>query len=209
VPLWYAASISICLARRTTSTRVDGTATLTSPQRSITTCVTAVVNGSTSLKAVPWPAAVEVSMRPPIALTSDRTTSMPMPRPASSVTLSAVEKPEVKITLTSSASLWGAAASNRPCATALSRMRCRSRPAPSSRNSTPTSLPSWLTATTMDPTASLPAAVRASGLSMPCVTLLRSRCSNAPVMRSSTPRSTSIDPPTMSSLTCLPVSLAA
>ena len=41
------------------------------------------------------------------------------------------------------------------------------------------------------------------------LTQLRSRCSKAPVMRSSTPRSTSIEPPTMSSRTCLPVSLAA
>ena len=59
------------------------------------------------------------------------------------------------------------------------------------------------------PVASLPAAVRASGRSMPCATQLRSRCSKGPVMRSSTPRSTSIEPPTMSSRTCLPVSLAA
>jgi hypothetical protein len=56
------------------------------PLRIITTCVTAVVSGRTSLKLVPRPAWVLVSMRPPSALTSERTTSMPMPRPASSVT---------------------------------------------------------------------------------------------------------------------------
>ena len=74
------------------------------PQRSITTCVTAVVSGSTSLKLVPCPAAVVVSMRPPSAFTSERTTSMPMPRPDSSVTCVAVEKPGMKIRLASSAS---------------------------------------------------------------------------------------------------------
>ena len=92
------------MARRTISISVEGTATVASPQRSITTCVTAVVSGSTSLKEVPWPAAVAVSMRPPIALTSERTTSMPTPRPASSVTVSAVLKPGAKIRLASSAS---------------------------------------------------------------------------------------------------------
>ena len=119
-----------------------------SPQRSITTCVTAVVSGSTSLKLVPWPAAVAVSMRPPMALTSERTTSMPTPRPASSVTWSAVLKPGVKIRLARSASLSSApgrdqAQRRRPC----SRMRARSSPAPSSRNSTPTSLPSCVSVT--------------------------------------------------------------
>ena len=91
--------------RRTISTSVDGTATVVAPQRSITTCVTAVVSGSTRRKLVPWPAAVAVSMRPPMALTSVRTTSMPMPRPASSVTCSAVVKPGVKIRPASSASV--------------------------------------------------------------------------------------------------------
>jgi hypothetical protein len=68
-----------------------GTPTASLPLRIITTCVTAVVSGSTSLKLVPRPAWVLVSMRPPSALTSARTTSMPMPRPASSVTCVAVE----------------------------------------------------------------------------------------------------------------------
>src|SRR5258705_435282 len=39
----------------------------------------------------------------------------------------------------------------------FSRIRCRSRPAPSSRNSTPTSLPSWVSDTMMEPMGSLPA----------------------------------------------------
>ena len=85
----------------------------------ITTCVTAVVNGSTSLKLVPLPQSVAVSMRPPIALTSERTTSMPMPRPASSVTVSAVVKPAVKIRLASSASSCCTCASSQPIAMPL------------------------------------------------------------------------------------------
>ena len=42
--------------RRTISTSVAGTAIVSVAARSITTCVTAVVSGSTSLKLVPWPA---------------------------------------------------------------------------------------------------------------------------------------------------------
>ena len=62
---------------------------------------------------------------------------MPTPRPASSVTVSAVEKPGVKIRLASSASLVSAPAVDQAHRDApLARMRARSRPAPSSRNST-------------------------------------------------------------------------
>jgi hypothetical protein len=197
------------VARRTISISVDGTATVVSPQRSITTCVTAVVSGRISLNDVPLPASVAVSIRPPIATTSERTTSIPTPRPASSVTLVAVEKPGAKIRLASSTSVGSADPSSSPISRPLRRMRSRSRPAPSSRISTPTSLPSCESATMIEPAASLPAALRLSGDSIPCVTQLRSRCSKAPVIRSSTPRSISIEPPTMSSRTCLPVSFAA
>jgi hypothetical protein len=46
------------------------------------------------VKVVPWPRTLAMSMRPPIAAMSFRTTSMPTPRPASSVRLSAVDRPE-------------------------------------------------------------------------------------------------------------------
>ena len=72
---------------------VEGTATAISPALSITTWVTAVVSGSTSRKLLPRPGVLAVSMRPPMACTSARTTSSPTPRPASSVTLEAVLKP--------------------------------------------------------------------------------------------------------------------
>ena len=61
----------------------------------------------------------------------------------------------------------------------------------------------------MRPAASLPAFRRASGLSTPCATQLRSKCSKAGVMRSSMPRSISIVLPSKSSLTCLPLSFDA
>ncbi|MNV65215.1 hypothetical protein D3C71_1579010 [compost metagenome] len=69
------------------------------------------------------------------------------------------------------------------------------------------SLPSCFTSTVMVPMAGLPWRLRSSGDSMPWATLLRSKCSKAGVTRSSTPRSISIAPPAMSSLTCLPSSL--
>ena len=125
--------------------------------------------------------------------------------------MSAVEKPGVKIRLASSASL-GLRVGGRsgPCATPLLA---------DARQVQPGAVVAELDA---DLVAFLGAATRRSagrrpcrrpcarsGRSMPCATQLRSRCSNGPVMRSSTPRSISIEPPTMSSRTCLPVSLAA
>ena len=60
--------------------------------------------------------------------TSERTTSMPTPRPASSVTVSAVEKPGVKIRLASSASLvLGVRRRAGPSRAPLSRMRAQVR----------------------------------------------------------------------------------
>ncbi len=195
--------------RSTRSISVEGAATRVSPQRSMTTWVTAVVSGSTSWKRAPAPALVEISMRPPIATSSERTTSMPTPRPARPVTSVTVEKPGAQISWASCASSARASAASRPSARPRSRMRARSRPAPSSLNSTATSLPSWRSLTVIWPVASLPRAARSAGGSMPWTTQLRSRCSKAGVMRSSTPRSISIEPPTTSSRTCLPVSLAA
>ena len=188
---------------------VDGTATTRLSQRSITTCVTAVVSGSNNLKRVPLPAVVCVSMRPPMAVTSARTTSRPTPRPASSVTTSVVLKPGLKINWQSSASVGAEPSGSNRLSMARSRMRCRSRPAPSSAMSTATSLPDCATAMVTWPTPGLPAATRSVSDSTPCTTQLRSRCSKGPIMRSSTPRSSSMAPPTMSSRTRLSASFAA
>ena len=55
-----------------------------------TTCATANVIGRYSVKRVPRPLSLEIEMRPPNDASSARTTSMPTPRPASSVTSVAV-----------------------------------------------------------------------------------------------------------------------
>ncbi|MNZ87184.1 hypothetical protein D3C78_1060340 [compost metagenome] len=173
----------------------------------MTTCVTAVVSGNTRPNDTPAPGVLRVSMRPPRALTSARTTSMPMPRPDTPVTCVAVVKPGRKISWPASCGVMQASAAINPRATAVARMRSRSRPAPSSSKRTSTSLPSCCSVTPIVPVASLPAARRRAGVSMPWATQLRSRCSKAGAMRSSTPRSISMVPPTMFSRTCLPISL--
>ena len=66
------------------------------------------------VKRVPAPGVASMSMRPPIALTSARTTSMPMPRPDSVVTSEAVEKPGVKISWASSRSVGLRPSGSRP-----------------------------------------------------------------------------------------------
>jgi hypothetical protein len=84
-------------------------------------------------------------MRPPSAFTSERTTSMPMPRPDSSVTCSAVEKPGHEdqvgrfVLTQGTCRLLISTLLQSP----LARMRRQVQTAPSSRNSTDTSLPSW------------------------------------------------------------------
>ena len=65
------------------------------------------------------------------------TTSMPTPRPDTSVICAAVEKPGAKISCHTSPSLSVSGAA-MPRSRALSRIRSRSRPAPSSITSTTT-----------------------------------------------------------------------
>ena len=133
---------------------------------------------------------------------------MPTPRPASSVSLRAVEKPGSKISSASSASDSASPSRQQAAGFALARMRARSRPAPSSANRICTSLPCWLTCTSSSPVSSLPAAARRARGSMPCTMALRSRCSNGAAIRSSTLRSISTAPPRMSRLTRLSISFA-
>ena len=107
-------------ARRTISTRLEGT-----PNDWAARC-------AASPPASPrWSAAAPCGRwcpgRPaswfrcgrPGPLTSERTTSMPMPRPASSLTSVAVEKPGRKIRSAASASLNSSPGSSRPCALGL------------------------------------------------------------------------------------------
>jgi hypothetical protein len=64
----------------------------------------ASVSGSEIRIVVPKPFAERMSMVPPIAVMLRLTTSMPTPRPETSVTVSAVEKPGAKISCQTSAS---------------------------------------------------------------------------------------------------------
>ncbi len=61
--------------------------------------VIASVSGRKMRKVVPWPSSVVISTRPLIDSMLRRTTSMPTPRPETSVTFSAVEKPGAKMRL--------------------------------------------------------------------------------------------------------------
>ena len=60
-----------------------------------------------------------MSMRPPIEVMSFLTTSMPTPRPASSLTVSAVDRPEAKMSCAFSASESGWPCSTTPVSTAF------------------------------------------------------------------------------------------
>ena len=95
----------------------------TVPTVSSTTCATASDTGRCTVNRVPRPGVDSRSMRPPIAATSARTTSMPTPRPAIAVTEVAVEKPGLKISSPSSRSPGCASAGIRPRSIARSRMR--------------------------------------------------------------------------------------
>ena len=57
----------------------------------------ASVSGSVMMKREPLPSVERTSIVPPSSLTFRRTTSMPTPRPETSVVCSAVEKPGMKI----------------------------------------------------------------------------------------------------------------
>ena len=150
-----------------------------------------------------------MATRPPSAVASERTTSIPTPRPASSVTTCAVVKPGLKIRSVSSASetLWSCV--SKPVASALLRIRCRSSPPPSSENCSTTSLPSWRISTRNSPVSFLPAARRCSRDSIPCTIALRNKCSNGPAIFSRTLRSISTALPRISRLTRLSTSLEA
>ena len=88
------------------------------------------------VRVVPCPSRLATSTMPRSAVTLRRTTSIPTPRPDSSVTLSAVEKPGRKISSWISRSLSDCASPTRPRSSARARIRARSRPAPSSATCT-------------------------------------------------------------------------
>jgi hypothetical protein len=109
------------------------------------------------------------------------TTSMPTPRPDTSVTTSAVEKPGSKIRFQTSASVIESGAA-MPRSRALASSLARFRPLPSSRTSM-TIEPPWCEAERLIvPCSGLPLARRSSGDSMPWSQLLRTRCVSGSVI---------------------------
>ena len=119
----------------------------------------ASVSGSRTVVRVPTPATDSISIRPPRAATFFLTTSMPTPRPETSVTSAAVEKPGSKMSCHTSPSVKVSGA-GKPLSRALARIRSRCSPAPSSLTSMTIFPPCWDARKLMVPTAGLPAAAR-------------------------------------------------
>ena len=163
----------------------------------------ASVSGRRTLTLMPWPSAESISTVPPSAVMFRLTTSMPTPRPETSVTTSAVEKPGAKIRPQTSASVMRRARRGRaraPCSAA-----CRgSGRVPSSRTSMTMLPPWWLAASVMVPVSALPLAARSAGISMPWSQLLRTRCVSGSVIFSTRPLSSSVASPWVTNSTFLP-----
>ena len=94
----------------------------------------ASVSGSRTFTLMPWPSALSISTVPPSAVMFFFTTSMPTPRPETSVTTSAVENPGAKIKPQTSLSLSVSAAVS-PFSRAFCSSLARFSPRPSSRTS--------------------------------------------------------------------------
>ena len=94
----------------------------------------ASVSGRRTRTTMPKPSADSISTLPPSAVMFFITTSMPTPRPETSVTTSAVENPGAKIRFQTSPSVIESGAS-MPRSRALAKSFGRDRPLPSSRTS--------------------------------------------------------------------------
>ena len=95
----------------------------------------ASVSGNLIVKRVPWPGAVSTSKTPLRRVMLRLTTSMPTPRPETSETTSAVEKPGVKISSMISRSVRRSSAEIKPCLMPRARTFSRLIPPPSSETS--------------------------------------------------------------------------
>src|SRR6266496_2059968 len=131
------------------------------------------VKGSCMVKRVPAPGMVSASMKPFRRSMHFTTTSRPTPRPLSSVTVSAVEKPSAKMSWMASRSVRWSASPMIPRSRAFRRTSAASIPAPSSAMVITTWFDSWAAESRMVPVADLPLARRSPGLSIPWSTLLR------------------------------------
>ena len=144
-----------------------------------------------------------ISTPPPRDSMLRRTTSMPTPRPDTSVTSCAVENPASNSSCQTSES-DASAGSERPRCAARARINSRSSPRPSSDTSITTLPPRWLAARLTVPVGGFPAATRTSGDSSPWSTELRTRCVSGSEIFSISPRSSSVVSPDVVNSTCLP-----
>ena len=147
-------------------------------------------------------------MRPPSPWMERLTTSMPTPRPEMSDTEEAVEKPGMKIRLSTSSSLRLESTSIRPLSMAIWRTRGRSMPLPSSETSITIRPLRWAADRRTVPSGPFPAATRTSGRSRPWSMALRIIWVMGSVSRSMTVLSTSVPSPSVTRRTCLPVMAA-
>ena len=146
-----------------------------------------------------------MSIRPRIPSTFRLTTSSPTPRPETSVTFSAVEKPGAKRSAQTSSSESPLSLSMIPLASALRTILSRSRPRPSSTIVTTTEPPEWQAERCTCPVRSFPAAARSSGNSIPWSTALRIMWTSGSPTASTMLRSISVSSPSDVNSTSLPI----
>jgi len=163
------------------------------------------VSGSTSRNVEPCPCTDETLTRPRMPSMLRLTTSMPTPRPEISVTRAAVEKPGRKISAWTSWSFSSWFSATSPFSRALTRIRSRFRPRPSSVSSTMIEPPSWYAERRSVERAGLPALRRSSVVSTPWSMALRMRWTSGSSIRSTMLRSISVSSPESSRTTSLPV----
>ena len=133
------------------------------------------MSGKLILNLVPTPSSVWTSIRPLTLAISVFTTSMPTPRPESSLTSRRVVKPGRKMRLiaSESESSLAAAGLRNPPADGLRARSSGSIPRPSSSTSRMIEFPSWRARRMVVPVGSLPRRIRSSRGSIPCETALR------------------------------------
>ena len=155
---------------------MSGNAYRSWPTAAIKARTIASVTGSRSVNAVPFPGSVWISIDPPRARIRVIATSMPTPRPDTSVTSSAVVNPGRASTRSSwSSDSVSTCGPTTPSRFALSRMAARSIPRPSSVIVMATLERSRTAASTIWPSGFFFLRLRSAGGSMPWSTAFRSR----------------------------------
>ena len=136
------------------------------------------VRGTRRENVLPCPGSESISSVPPNSSRLLFTTSMPTPRPDSSVTSVAVENPGSVISprISLSPRRASSAAVRIPFCKALRLSHSGSIPRPSSPTSMQIWPPTWRAFTLMRPAGGLPARVRWAGGSMPWSQQLRIKC---------------------------------